>query len=207
MDRLSTFLMAATAAYVSTNVDGYALLLGFFGNARYRAVEVLVGQFVSVAVQVALAIIVMQVGWRHGAPFIGLVGIVPLVVGLKRIAVLRRGGGAPTPDATDRRFSAKGCAGRVAAVSIVATSGAIDNVLVYSSVLAGHTLNDAGWVAAVFAVLTVALCAGAFATARSCLSAGRLRAAAACVAPFMTTAIGLSLLVRFQTLAWIYSLA
>lgn len=207
MDGLSTLLMAATAAYVSTNVDGYVLLLGFFGNARYRAAEIVAGQLASVGVQLALAVAIMQPGWRHDGPFIGLAGIAPLVVGLRRIAVLRRSGDACGPDRTDPRCSASGCAARVAAVSVVATTGAVDNVLAYAGVLAGRASRDAWWVAADFAVLTVVLCAGAFFTARSRRSASRLRMAAARVAPFMTTAVGLSLLIRFQTLTWIRSLA
>lgn len=199
--------MTATAAYVSTNVDGYVLLLGFFGNTRYRAAEIVAGQFGSVGVQLALAVAIMPPGWRDDAPFIGLAGVAPFVVGLRRIVVLRRGGDACGLDRTDRRRPGGGWAGRVATVSVVATTGAIDNVLVYSGLLAGRLPRDAWWVAADFAVLTVALCAGAFFTARSRRSASRLRVAAARIAPFMTTAVGLSLLIRFQTIAWICSLA
>lgn len=207
MNGLSTLMMTATAAYVSTNVDGYALLLGFFGNARYYAMEIVVGQFVSVGVQLVLSLAIAQLGWRYDAPFIGLAGLAPLVVGLKRIAALRRDAAACVHDAGYRTFPGSGRAARIAAVSVVATSGAIDNVLVYSSVLAGRARHDVLCVATDFAVLTVVLCAGAFFTARSRASISALRKAAACIAPFMTTAIGLSLLIRFETLAWICSLA
>lgn len=199
--------MAATAAYVSTNVDGYALLLGFFGNARYYAMEIVAGQFISVGVQVVLAIAIVQLGWGHNAPFIGLAGIAPLVVGLKRIAGLRGADAACVQEARHRPHPGKGRVGRVVAVSVVATSGAADNVLIYSSVLAFRAPREVLWVATDFVLLTVVLCACAFFTARSRISISGLRMAAARIAPFMTTAIGLSLLIRFQTLAWICSVA
>lgn len=202
-----TLMMAATAAYVSTNVDGYALLLVFFGNARYRAMEVVAGQFVSVGVQLALSLAIGQLGWRYDAPFVGLAGVVPLVVGLKGIAGLRRAGDACSYEPELATFSGNGRPARIATVSLVATSGAVDNVLVYSSLFAGHALRDAAWVATDFVVLTAALCACAFFTARSRLSIRALRMAAARIAPFMTTAVGLSLLIRFETLAWICTLA
>ena len=47
LEALPVFVAAVTAAYVSTNVDGYALLLTFFSNARFRTVEIVAGQFVS----------------------------------------------------------------------------------------------------------------------------------------------------------------
>lgn len=207
MNGLSTLMTTATAAYVSTNVDGYALLLGFFGNARYYAMETAAGQFVSVGVQIALSLAIAQLGWRHDAPFVGLAGIVPLVVGLKRIVGLRRTGDTCVRKPGHRTFSGKGRVARIGAVSVVTTSGAVDNVLVYSSVLAGRAPHDVVWVAADFIVLTAALCACAFFTARSPMSIRALRMAAAHIAPFMTTAVGLSLLIRFETLAWICTLA
>ncbi|BCF95099.1 cadmium resistance transporter [Paraburkholderia largidicola] len=203
MNGLSTLMMAATAAYLSTNVDGYSLLLVFFGNARYRAMEVAAGQFVSVGVQVALSLAIGQLGWRSDTPFVGLAGVVPLVVGLKGIVGLRRAGDAGMPEPTHGTFSGKGRPARVATVGLVATSGAVDNVLVYSSLFAGRAPADVAWVAADFVLLTAALCACAFFTVRSRVSIHALRIAAARVAPFMTTAVGLSLLLRFKTLAWI----
>jgi cadmium resistance protein CadD (predicted permease) len=200
-------MMAATAAYVSTNVDGYALLLVFFGNARYRAMEVVAGQFVSVGVQIALSLATAKLGWRYDAPFVGLAGIVPLVVGLKRIAGLRRAGDACVREPGHRTFFGKGRSAHITTVSLVATSGAVDNVLVYSSLFAGRAPRDVAWAATDFVVLTAALCACAFFTARSPTSIRALRMAAARIAPFMTTAVGLSLLIRFKTLAWIYTLA
>ena len=55
MDALPALIVTATAAYVSTNVDGYALLLGFFSNERYRAMEIVAGQFLSMATQLAIS--------------------------------------------------------------------------------------------------------------------------------------------------------
>jgi len=201
--------MSASAAYLAVNVDGYALLLGFFCQPRYRAAEIVAGQLASVALQFALALAIMQSGWGRGAPFVGLAGLVPLALGLRRIAALRRGGGAGGREAEPRTSCTRRGVGRIATVGVVATAGAIDNVLIYSSVLSGRAPRDVLLVAADFAVLTLLLCAGAGATARSRLpmrGLHALRRAAARIAPFMTTAVGVSLLVRFETLAWLRSL-
>jgi cadmium resistance protein CadD (predicted permease) len=204
---LPILVTTVAAAYVSTNVDGYALLLTFFSNARYRAWEIVAGQFIGVAAQMAMSVAIMQSGWVTNAPSIGLAGIVPLVVGLTRIASLRQ---RDEPDErNDERstMTATGCVGRVFTVAIVATSGAVDNVLMYSSMSIGWSPEDIYLVIFILGVLTAILCAIAFMTARSHLSIAALRRLTARVAPFTTTAIGLSLLIRFDTLAWIYSLA
>ncbi|BFG80390.1 hypothetical protein PTKU46_84240 [Paraburkholderia terrae] len=207
MVALLVLVTTITAAYVSTNVDGYALLLTFFSNARYRAGEIVAGQFISVATQMTISAAITQSAWATNAPCIGLAGIVPLIVGLMRIAGLRQGDGGDDQHAAHRTITARGCSGRILTVAAVATSGAVDNVLTYSSLLIGRPTEDISLVALIFGVLTVLLCLGAFMTARSPLLIAALRRTASRIAPFMTTAIGLSLLIRFDTLAWIYSLA
>ena len=207
MEALPVFVAAVTAAYVSTNVDGYALLLTFFSNARFRTVEIVAGQFVSMAVQLMLSIAITQSAWVAKAPCIGLAGVVPLTVGLTRIAGLRQGDGGDEQSARRRATTATDRAGRIFTVAAVATSGAVDNVLMYSGLLIGRPPADISLAMVIFGVLTAMLCLGAFVTTRSHVSIAGLQKAAARLAPFATTAIGLSLLIRFDTLAWIYSLA
>lgn len=197
----------ATVAYASTNVDGYAVLLGFFSNGRYRATETSAGQFASVAVQVAISAAIAQSGWVVQAPFIGLVGVVPLIAGLKRIAEMRRRDAPQIDSAAQRTDAARGALGRVATVAAVATSSAIDNVLVYASLFVGRTGSEISLMSCIFVLLTAGLCLCACATAGSRTPVAPLRLAAGRVAPFMTAAIGVLLLVRFDTLPWIYSLA
>ncbi len=204
---MPVFVATVTAAYVSTNVDGYALLLTFFSNPRFRTVEIVAGQFVSMAAQLMSSIAITQLARVANAPCIGLAGIVPLTVGLMRIACLRQGDGCDEQSAGRRATTATGCAGRIFTVAAVATSGAVDNVLMYSGLLIGRPPAAVSLATAIFGVLTAMLCLVAFVTTRSHVSIAGLQKAAARLAPFATTAIGLSLLIRFDTLAWIYSLA
>lgn len=200
-------LMAtATVAYASTNVDGYALLLGFFSSGRYRTAEIVAGQLVSTAAQLALSVAIARSGWLTAAPAVGLAGIVPMVAGLKRIAELRRRG-TPRLECVAGRTDTSGTLGRVALVASVATSSAFDNLLVYASMLAGRAVSDVISMACIFGLLAGATCICAAATAGPRAPVAALRIAAGRVAPFATTAVGVSLLVRFGTLPWIYSLA
>ena len=111
LDALPALIVTATAAYVSTNVDGYALLLGFFSNERYRAMEIVAGQFLSMATQLAISIAVMRSGWVAHSPLVGLVGAVPLLAGLKRIAQLRRRDGPRKENAVCRESPGHGTFG------------------------------------------------------------------------------------------------
>lgn len=200
-------IATAALAFASTNVDGYALLLGFFSDKRYRPAEVAAGQFISVATQLAISAALVGIGKVTEAPFLGLAGIVPLLAGLTRIAD-RRGQDSPRPACgAQSARQARGRFLRVAAVAAVATSGAVDNVLVYASLLVGRTSAAVVEVACTFALMTVLLCLCAHATASSRSVQKAWRVAVSRVAPFMATAIGLSLLIRFGTLRWIVSLA
>ncbi|NRO95550.1 hypothetical protein GWC77_06310 [Paraburkholderia sp. NMBU_R16] len=207
MDALPALIVTATAAYVSTNVDGYALLIGFFSNERYRSMEIVAGQFLSMATQLGISIAVMRSGWVAHSPLVGLAGAVPLFAGLKRIARLRRRNGPRQENAVCRASPGHGTFGRVATVTVVTTSVAIDNVMVYSSVIMDLAPSQMTFIAGAFGLLTALLCLCAFWTAGSRSSIPVLQCAANRVAPFMAVAIGVSLFIRFRTFPWIYSLA
>jgi cadmium resistance protein CadD (predicted permease) len=204
---LPALIITATVAYASTNVDGYVLLLGFVSDRRYGAKEVVAGQFASVAVQLAISLTIVQSGRVVAGPSIGLVGIVPFIVGLVRIAQSGRRMGVHGEEHSAAVRSANRTFGRAATVCAVATSGAIDNIFVYASVLMGHSLSDAMLTACLFSVLTAALCLCAYATVNANGVFTWLRLAAGRVAPYVTTAIGLSVLIRFDTLPWLCSCA
>ncbi|MDG0022891.1 cadmium resistance transporter [Trinickia sp. Y13] len=206
LDASPALIVPVTAAYVSTNVDGYALLLGFFSNQRYRAVEVVAGQFISVVVQVAISIAVMRSGWMTQSPLVGLVGIVPIFAGVKRIAQLRRRHEPFAGSATYREALRRGAFERMATVAIVASSGAIDNVMVYSSVMVGRAPSEVFLIAGTLAMLTALLCLCSFGMASARSPIPVLQVGARRVAPFMTLAIGVALFVRFDTVPWICSL-
>lgn len=206
LDVLLALIITATAAYASTNVDGYVLLLGFVSDRRYGAKEVVAGQFTSVALQLTISLAIVQSGRVMAGPSIGLVGLVPFIVGLARIAQCGGRMGASGEEDSSHMRSRNRALGRMATVCAVATSGAIDNIFVYASVLIGRPLSDAVLTACLFTVLTAALCLCAYATVSARGVLGAVRLAAGRVAPFVTTAIGLSVLIRFDTLPWLCSL-
>lgn len=194
-------------AFVSTNIDGYALLLGFFGNARYRTFEIALGQYASITVQLILSIAITQSGWGRNAPLIGLAGIVPVLVGLRRIVALRWRDDTNMPGLAQTVGAGTDRLARIATVTAVATAGAADNVMAYTSLLVGRQVSEDLFVVFIFGVLTGVLCLCARMTARSRVSIAALQWASRCVVPFVTTGIGISLLIRFDTLEWIYSAA
>jgi cadmium resistance protein CadD (predicted permease) len=204
-------IVTAALAYVSTNVDGYALLLGFFSDARYRTVDIVAGQLVSFAAQLALSASVVALAFAGHQAVIGLLGIVPLSIGLKRIADRRRPGKPLDPALMEAPGTLPyprlrtGHARRVATVAMAATSCATDNVLAYSATLVRRTLPQATSIVVVLAILTLAMCVCAFAVARLHIAPGAIRHAIRQLSPFVTAAIGMALLVRFDTLTWLCS--
>ncbi|WP_157792981.1 cadmium resistance transporter [Bordetella genomosp. 8] len=208
MGTLFAFPAAAAAAYLSTNIDGFALLMDFSVNERYRASEIAAGQLASVGIQLAASIAIMNLGGLGDAPFIGLAGIVPLAAGLRRI-VAGLGGRAlaEAPPRALRQRVSHGAVERLALVTTIATCGAIDNVLVYAGLFVGHGAADLACASMVFAAMALSSCALAFIAARSRISLRGLRTAATRIAPIMTTAVGAALLIRFGTFEWIWSLA
>mgnify|MGYP003378457439 CR=1 FL=1 len=74
MDALSLTVLGVTA-FAATNIDDAFLLLLFFGDRRYRARHVFIGQAVGVGLLVALSLVVALATVALPARVVGLLGL------------------------------------------------------------------------------------------------------------------------------------
>jgi cadmium resistance protein CadD (predicted permease) len=152
MGGCSVIIGAAATVYVATNVDNFLVLLAFFAHEGYTDAETVLGQFLGIGLLIAISLLGARAALLLPTPVVGLLGLVPLGLGLGRLFAGGEGPQAASPrDRLPR-------AGRVFAVAAAAIANGGDNVATY---VPFFSLLAAGELAAsllVFAILTGLWC-------------------------------------------------
>ena len=91
----------AVALFAATNVDDLFLLVAFFADPRRRPGAIVAGQSLGIAVLVAASLAASLVSRVLPAPWVGLLGLVPLARGIAGLT--RRWRDAPPGNTADRR--------------------------------------------------------------------------------------------------------
>jgi cadmium resistance protein CadD (predicted permease) len=186
-------LFVGIVVFASTNVDDLLLLTVFFSDPSFKPRHIIAGQVLGIAVLTvasaacALFAFVVPEGW------IGLLGLIPLGLGLRGLWMLRRGeGDADVEDAKSRpdmqRFKALAVAGVT-----VANGG--DNLGVYIPLFSSAP-KLVPLYAAVFAVMTGVWCAVGYYLVHNKILGRRIQRWGRVALPFVLVGLGLLVLSR-----------
>src|SRR5204862_445915 len=148
-------LLTAAGSFVATNIDDFVVLLLIAVSAPpegARIWRVTGGQYLGFAAIVAIS--VAGAAALHAVPveWAGLLGVIPVVLGIWQLLRLRRPGG-------EARTAAR--ADTVTAVALLTIAGGADNVSVYVPLFRRLDGAGTGMTLAVFAVLLGVWCAAA----------------------------------------------
>src|SRR5688500_4783152 len=78
-------IITSIIAFASTNIDDLFILMLFFGNPRYRTKDVVTGQYLGVGFLIAVSFIGSFAGLWVDARFIGLLGLLPVYLGVRAL--------------------------------------------------------------------------------------------------------------------------
>jgi cadmium resistance transport/sequestration family protein len=114
-------------AFASTNVDDIFILILFFGNKKYKPLEIYLGQYLGVGILVCISLVGVFIGNFFDARFVGLLGLFPIYLGLKQIIGLLKNGSDQAPVELEKKSSGFG----IFSVAAVTFANGGDNVGVY----------------------------------------------------------------------------
>ncbi len=162
---LGADLGVATAAFVGTNIDNCLVTMAMVAGAPLeRAHRIAAGQVLGFALLVAVAVGAAAVLFEFSAAVVGLLGLVPLAIGIRGLVGLR--GQAVEPDAgaegggRRRRPPADRAVGRSLTAAALVTIGAGgDNLAAYIPLFRVGGLTNVGAIAVVFVLGEVAVTA------------------------------------------------
>ncbi len=186
-------LALGVTAFAATNVDDAFMLLLLFGDRRYRARHVFIGQAAGLALLVALSLVGALAALALPARAVGLLGLLPIAIGVKQLLERRRGGEDKPAAVAPPRASGWRQAAAVAGVTL-ANGG--DNVGIYVSLFAARPAKEMALLLAVFAVMLAVWTAAGYALARRSALAGRLRWVGGVVMPWVLIGLGVTILVE-----------
>jgi cadmium resistance protein CadD (predicted permease) len=187
----------AVVLFISTDLDDVFVLLGFFADPRFRIRHIVAGQFMGIAVLYAASVIGSLVSLVMPIAVVGLLGLVPILMGLKSAWEL-----VASSDANERTSGNRGSAiGRanIAAVFAMTVANGGDNVSVYIPLFAMRSASSIAIMGAVFGIMTAIWLYFAYWLTRHGAIGAPVRRYARRLMPFVFIALGVSVLYQART--------
>jgi len=152
MRSLVDLLGLAIVLFVSTNVDDLVVLIAFFAHSRFLSRDIVAGQYAGVAVLFVVSAAAALLSLVIPKAYLGLLGIFPILIGIRKLLLLRRDRARTAPTVTT------GGHGNIASVALVTVANGGDNIGVYMPSFAVHSGSQIAIVAVVFVVMTALWC-------------------------------------------------
>jgi cadmium resistance protein CadD (predicted permease) len=181
----------AIALFASTNVDDMFVLVGFFSDPKFRPKDIVTGQYAGITALFALALLGSLLALVVSRAYIGLMGVVAIALGAKRLFDLYRNRDVPE---SRLEHPNTGRHTRAATVAFLTLANGADNIGIYMPAFAIRSPFEIGMFAVIFAVMTGLWCFFAHWIVRHPTFGKPIRRYGQRVAPLVLIAIGVSIL-------------
>lgn len=132
-------VLSSCIAFISTNIDDIFVLMLFFGNSRYKTKEVVIGQYLGIMALITISFVGSFVGLFIDKAYIGLLGLLPIFLGLKNlIATFRKREKESDEDSSNMLPNKK--YGNIFSVAAVTFANGGDNIGIYIPLFATLSL-------------------------------------------------------------------
>jgi cadmium resistance protein CadD (predicted permease) len=175
-------------AFAATNADDLFILTAFFADPSARARGVVLGQYLGIAALTLASMACAFAALAIPAAWVGLLGLLPLAIGIKKLRDGRRREGETLP--------LRGTSTTAVSVAAVTVANGGDNVAVYIPLFASSPRADWPLLAGLFAVLTGLWCVAALTLVGHRTIGPPLRRYGRRVLPWVLIGLGVSILVR-----------
>lgn len=153
MEHYLTLIGLAIALFASTNIDDLFVLLGFFSDPKFKLRQVALGQLLGIALLFGISVTASLVSLVITPAYVGLLGLAPIVIGVKKLCELGKGEENTEDEAEDFQQTPAG-RGNVIAVAAVTIANGADNLSIYTPVFAIHSGEKIALIGVVFAIMT-----------------------------------------------------
>ena len=146
----------AVVLFASTNIDDIFLLVGFFADPKFRARDIVIGQYAGIMALFCVSLAASLLSLAIPPAYIGLLGIIPILIGAKKLFDLYR-----KRDQTNEQLKPGAAAGvrqQTTAVAMVTMANGGDNIVIYTPLFALRTAFEIALIALVFVVMIALWC-------------------------------------------------
>lgn len=194
-------ILASIVAFASTNIDDIFLLMLFFGNRHFKAREIFIGQLLGIAVLIAISLIVSLIGLVVDNTYIGLLGFLPIYLGLKGIVRL-----FANHDASDEKevVDPKKQTNHVFTVSGMTIANGGDNIGIYVPLFATLFWSQKVIMIGIFLLMTILWCILAKYFTKHPLFANAIDRYGHTITPFILVLLGVYILYESNTISLVF---
>jgi len=192
MMHLVALLATGSLLYASTNVDDLLLLVAFLAHPDYSRAQVVLGQFAGMSALLLVALLASGAATVLSPPRIGLLGLVPLGLGMWRLWRLHR----PLPE---EAWATRAPVRRLApmlSVALATISDGGDNLAAYVPYFTVQSRWDVAATIGLFLGLTAAWCLAARLVLAQPAAGPLLRRSGRAALPWIMLGLGVVILVR-----------
>ena len=187
----------AIVVFASTNVDDIFVLLGFFTDPKFRAKQVVIGQYLGIAALYGVSVLASFLVLVIPAAYIGLLGFAPIFFGLRRLWELWNG--VETGDNPEDHEKASVGHGNIVAVALVTIANGGDNISIYTPLFATRSVYEILAIGGIFAILTAVWLGAAHSLVNHPTLGAPIRRHGHRVVPFILIALGILILYEAGT--------
>ena len=158
MESFVTLLGIAAVLFAWTNLDDLFVLLSFFSDPKFHARHVVIGQYVGIIVLYAVSVLASLLSIVIPPAYIGLLGLAPIFIGVRKLYSLWRGGHADKDERDDHAIANARASRNILAVAMATVANSGDNISVYTPLFATRSAVEVAAAGVVFAIMTALWC-------------------------------------------------
>jgi cadmium resistance protein CadD (predicted permease) len=183
------------AAFAATNIDDIFVLMIFFSSLSFPVRHIILGQYLGIGLLIAISAVGSLISLVVPTYVIGLMGIVPIIIGVKHLIEIRRKDNSPSRQVVqDKRNRSYLSFLSVAAVTF---SNGGDNIGVYVPLFSKYNaVAQVSVLVSIFMIMTTVWCAVAYYFVNHPLIASRIRHIGNIVLPFVLIGLGIYILIE-----------
>jgi cadmium resistance protein CadD (predicted permease) len=182
------------AAFTATNIDDIFVLMMFFSfsSTTFPVKQVVLGQYIGIGLLVAISALGSFISLAVPMYIIALLGIVPIVIGVKKLIMFRKKNESNSKQAVQNKKKNNLVFAAIAAMTF---SNGGDNIGVYTPLFAKYnSVSQITALVTIFMAMTAVWCIAAYYLVNQPLVASKIRRIGHIILPFVLIGLGIYIL-------------
>lgn len=182
------------AAFVATDIDDIFVLMMFFSSLTFPVRQVVLGQFIGIGLLIAISALGSLISLVVPTYIIGLMGIIPIVIGIKNLVEIRKKDKSLSRQAVQNKKKNRSYFSFLSVAAITFSNGG-DNIGVYVPLFSKYnTVSQITTLTAVFIAMTAVWCISSYYFMNHPLVASKIRHIGSIILPFVLIGLGIYIL-------------
>ena len=182
------------AAFVATDIDDIFVLMMFFSSLTFPVRQVVLGQFIGIGLLIAISALGSLISLVVPTYIIGLMGIIPIVIGIKNLVEIRKKDKSLSRQAVQNKKKNRSYFSFLSVAAVTFSNGG-DNIGVYVPLFSKYnTVSQITTLTAVFIAMTAVWCISSYYFMNHPLVASRIRHIGNIILPFVLIGLGIYIL-------------